>query len=519
MRRFYNKNVKYYAMILSLGVILGLSACGKKDDEEDFEDFEIEEMFDDEDFSDEDFSDEDFGDYEIVEDDSDDSDEEEFDEDFDEEEYGNIPDKEKITINETMEKTGDGEHVITADNQSADYSNVKIIKSGNSEGDEADFYGDNAAVFATNGGTLGLSSIVMETNGKHANGVFSYGEGTTVNVSDSVIETSGDCSGGLMTTGGGTMNATNMNIHTTGRSSAAIRSDRGGGKVNVTGGSYVTDGTGSPVIYSTADIRVSEAIMKSTASQGVVVEGKNSVTLEDVDMVADNNTKNSDKSDYYQAVMIYQSMSGDAQQGSAAFTMSESFLTNKKGDVFFVNNTNAVISLVDCGIINEDNDGLFLRAAAAGWGKEGANGANVFLKTGDQLIEGDILVDDISTMNMYLASESELIGAINSDGKAGDIYVEITGESKWTLTADSYITSLTCDKSSIVLDGHKLFVNGEEYKEGTESTGKAVEEKEIGGGDMQAPPDDKGGPDGGNPPEKPDGEDKKPGEEPPEKPD
>ena len=151
---------------------------------------------------------------------------------------------------------------------------------------------------------------------------FSYGEGTTVNVSDSYIETSGNCSGGIMTTGGGTMNAENLTINTSGNSSAAIRSDRGGGTVTVTGGSYTTSGTGSPVIYSTADITVNNAEMESTASQGVVVEGKNSVTLNNVELTADNNTKNSDKSDYYQAVMIYQSMSGDADEGTSSFTMN-----------------------------------------------------------------------------------------------------------------------------------------------------------------------------------------------------
>ena len=94
-----------------------------------------------------------------------------------------------------------------------------------------------------------------------------------------------------MTTGGGTMNATNLTIYTTGNSSAAIRSDRGGGTVTVNNGSYTTDGTGSPVIYSTADITVNDAYLESTASQGVVVEGKNSVTLNDVELVADNNKK------------------------------------------------------------------------------------------------------------------------------------------------------------------------------------------------------------------------------------
>ncbi len=285
--------------------------------------------------------------------------------------------KDDIKVTETMKNSEDGGHAIEADGETAEYANVAVEKTGDSEGDEADFYGENAAVFATNGGTLTLSDMVVSTDGTHANGVFSYGEGTTVNVSDSYIETSGNCSGGIMTTGGATMNASNLTIHTTGNSSAAIRSDRGGGTVTVDGGNYTTDGTGSPAIYSTADITVNGAALTSTASQGVVVEGKNSVTLNDVELTADNNTKNSDKSDYYQAVMIYQSMSGDAAEGEASFTADGSTITNANGDIFFVNNTVATINLSDTAIVNNDDAGVFLRAAAAGWGSEGSNGVPV----------------------------------------------------------------------------------------------------------------------------------------------
>lgn len=154
-----------------------------------------------------------------------------------------IQTKEEITNSEG------GAHAIEVSGETKEYQNVKVTKTGDSsQNDEADFYGDNAAIFATDKATLTLDNIVVDTNGTHANAVFSYGEGTTVNISNSVITTEGNCSGGLMTTGGGTMNATNLNIHTTGNSSAAIRSDRGGGTVTVDGGTYVTDGTGSPVI-------------------------------------------------------------------------------------------------------------------------------------------------------------------------------------------------------------------------------------------------------------------------------
>ena len=371
-----------------------------------------------------------------------------------------VPSKDEITVSDTYENTEDGGHAIEVDGEEASYTNIGVAKTGEAEGDEADFYGENAAVFATNGATLTIADSLIETDGTHANGVFSYGEGTTVNISDSVIETSGNCSGGIMTTGGGTMNASNLNIHTTGNSSAAIRSDRGGGTVTVDGGSYVTDGMGSPAIYSTADITVSDACLESTSSQGVVVEGKNSVTLNDTELVADNNTKNSDKSDYYQAVMIYQSMSGDAASGTSSFTMNGGSLINKNGDIFFVNNTACEISLSGVEISNEDADGLFLRAQAAGWGREGSNGGKINFTAAGQIIDGDILVDEVSVLNLYLTEGSSFTGAINADGQAGSVYVELDENSTWTLTGDSYVTEFTGNASNVISNGYTLYVNG-----------------------------------------------------------
>lgn len=409
-----------------------------------------------------------------------------------------------INVNETITNNTDGEHAITVSSETKSYSNTKVVKTGDSDsGDEADFYGDNAAIFATDGATLNLSEMVITTDGTHANAVFSYGEGTTVNVSDSYIKTTGNCSGGLMTTGGGTMNATNMTIETSGNSSAAIRSDRGGGTVNVDGGYYSTSGKGSPVIYSTADITVENATLVSTASQGVVVEGKNSVTLNNVDLTANNNTKNSDKSDYYQAVMIYQSMSGDAAQGLSSFTMNGGKLTNENGDVFFVNNTATDITLKNATIVNNDSNGVFLRAAAAGWGNSGSNGGQVNLTASQQIINGNMIVDEISVLNLYLKDGSSFSGAINSDGQAGDVYVELSGGSKWTLTADSYITSLTCDADSIDLNGHTLYVNGVAYTAGATSTGTACDITVSSSGGMGSAPGEMGGTPGGTPPAKP----------------
>ena len=107
--------------------------------------------------------------------------------------------------------------------------------------------------------------------------------------------------------------------------------------------------------------------------------------------------------------------------------------------------------------------------------------------------------------------------------------MELDDNSTWTLTGDSYITSLTCNAGSINLNGHILYVNGEVYTEGTDSKGEAIDITSGSGSSEDGIPTDGNGsgsgdtpsgmPGDGNgdtPPEKPDGNN---GGTPPEKPD
>ena len=364
-----------------------------------------------------------------------------------------------------------GEHAIDADGTDESYTNIGVVKTGDADGgDSSDFYGTNAAVIAQNGGSLNITDSKICTDAAYANAVFAYGEGSTVNISDSTIETSEHNSGGIMVTGGGTLNADNLHITTQGGSSAAIRSDRGGGTITVNGGTYETNGSGSPAIYSTADITVNDAVLDSGVAQAVVVEGMNSVTLNNVDATGDNTVQNSDKTELLQAVMIYQSMSGDADTGKGVFTMNGGTLTSKNAGMFFVTNTVAEINL-DNVKLNYATDDL-LRIQAEGWGNEGENGGQVTLNANDQSLSGIITLDDNSNLNLYLNGDSNFNGSFDNSGK---VYVELNDKATWTLTADSSITALTCGKDAIKLNGHKLLVDGVEYVEGNESSGEAIE--------------------------------------------
>ena len=361
---------------------------------------------------------------------------------------------------QTYSSTEGSQNAFLVTNGTSKISNAKITKSGNSNDENSDFYGTNAAVLVKNG-TLNIDGGSVTTNGSHANGVFAYANGT-INLTNTNIKTTSNNSGAIMVTGGGKLNATNVTAETDGNSSAPIRSDRGGGTMIVNGGKYTANGIGSLVIYSTANVTVNNATLISTKSEGAVVEGKNSITLNNVNLTDTNTTLNGN-SETYKNIFIYQSMSGDADEGLAAFTAKDSTIITNKGDTIFVTNTKATISLTNNKIINNDSTGAFLRIQSGKWGRSGSNGGDVTLNANNQIINGDIFVDNISTLNMKLTNESNYTGKINGNNTAKNITLSLDSTSKIKLTGDTYVTTLEDADSSysnINFNGYKLYVNG-----------------------------------------------------------
>ena len=361
------------------------------------------------------------------------------------------------------------ENALRIDNATVTLDGITVDKSAGatSSTENGDFYGVNAALLATNGAMVTIKNATVTSSAQNGNGVFSYGSGTTVNISDSTITTTADNSGGIQTTGGGTTNASNLTVDTSGNSSAAIRSDRGGGTVNVDGGSYTSNGYNSPAVYSTAAITIKDAALTANNSESLVIEGQNSIDLEDCTVSGNmSDTKGTSSDENVHNVMIYQSMSGDADVGTSSFSMTGGSLTSNNGDMFYITNTDCTLSLSGVDIVNKDSDAYLMNitgnSASHGWGTAGANGAQVTFTADDQTLEGDIRVDSISTLNMTLSGNSTFTGTINIDeneegGEAvsDNAVVTIEEDSTWTLTGNCTITSLT-NNGTINFNGYTI---------------------------------------------------------------
>ena len=150
----------------------------------------------------------------------------------------------------------------------------------------------------------------------------------------------------------------------------------------MTGSSFQTSGEGSPCVYSTGNISVSDTTGTASGSSAAVVEGKNSITLTDCEFVCAGKGRATGGIDDA-GVMVYQSMSGDAGEGTGNFTSQGSTLAidsssekYETAPMFFVTNTDAVISLENTELLF--GSGILLNASGndGEWGKEGSQRRN-----------------------------------------------------------------------------------------------------------------------------------------------
>ena len=263
------------------------------------------------------------------------------------------------------------------------------------------------------------------------------------------------------------MYATNLTVTTAGNSSAAIRTDRGGGTVVVNKGTYTSNGYNSPAVYSTADISVKNATLNAENSEALVIEGQNSIYLENTDVTGNmSSTQGSSSDNNVHNVMIYQSMSGDAETGTSVFTMKGGTLTGRNGDQIYVTNTHSKIHLEDVTIQNLDTTGRLLAVlgndATRGWGTAGQNGGQVELTTNNQTLSGAIEVDTVSTLNFTMGKGTNFTGTIqivkNAEGGTAvenNAVITVEEGATWTLTGNVTITSLE-NKGTINFNGYTI---------------------------------------------------------------
>ncbi len=398
-------------------------------------------------------------------------------------EFGHIPDEKEPELTATITVSGETKSITKGEYTSEEEDKSVLLaqngakvsvsdsifakKAGDSSnGGQSNFFGLNAAVIAKGKSSISLKNVNITSDADGSNAVFATGEGTVIEAENLKIRTEQNSSRGLDATYGGKILAKNVDIETQGAHSAAFATDRGEGDVIVNGGKAVTNGEGSPVIYSTGSISVKNLEGQAKGSEIAVIEGKNSITIENSKLSG--GTKKEEAKHHKEAakaIMLYQSMSGDADQGTSKFTAKDSTLTSTSdGAFFYITNTQGIINLENTLIENPGD--VLLQAegneSERGWGRSGKNGGMVTMNTKNQILNGDIFADEISFVILNFGDGTEYTGAINKMIKSTHVKLKLDKKASLTLTADSYVDVLdNADKSckNIISNGHTLYYN------------------------------------------------------------
>ena len=321
-------------------------------------------------------------------------------------------------VGQTMESVNGDENIIHVyEGATAKISDSGFVNGGaGSSGDASSFYGVGATLFVSDG-EMYVDNVDIDSTTAGGAGVFAYSDGVAY-VRNADIHTTQGSAGGLHVAGGGTLYAWDCNVETeAGMAAAAIRSDRGGGVMVIDGGSYVTNG-GTGAVYVTADISVHNAYLYTGGSEAIAIEGKNTIRLFDCELegsmipgaINDNKVWN---------IIVYQSMSGDADVGTSHYEMVGGKLTTNAGPIVYNTNTSSYITFSGVDIVRGDDTTYFLQvtgnSSSRTWGSAGKNGANCIFTAVDQVMPGDVVYDTISNLDLYILEGSSLEGAFTLD--------------------------------------------------------------------------------------------------------
>jgi len=313
----------------------------------------------------------------------------------------------------------------------------------------------SSGVFAGSKGVTILSNITIDTNLEEGKGLCAVGKDSSITLAKGTITTAGRSSHGVFVTEGGAASLKDVSITTKGEHASTLATDTGGGTITVEGGTYTALGKYSSGIYSTGDIGVSDATIKSEVDNAAVMEWGSKITLNNASLWAGKKG----------AVMIYQSFSTSG--GMSEYEMAGGSVTAAEGPIFYVTNTNATINLK--GVKLSGSSGTVLKVLKGDWGSDIAwakptrGGVVDFIADGQTLL-GDIVMDENSSVTTTLKNKSNLKGAINAENKGKEMNLMLDASSTWDVTADSYLNAIILSYdvsgdsiSNIIGNGHTVY--------------------------------------------------------------
>ncbi len=378
-----------------------------------------------------------------------------------------------------------------------------------------DLYGLGSAILVKNGSfTAEGSGGKIETDASGAAAIYVYESGS-VSVTDTEIDTVGIYSPALqLRTAEGNPDAylEHALIYTSGRVSPGIKTVGDVG-VNVKDSYIQTSAKSSPAIIASGNLQADSTTAVAKGSEVLQVEGESVAWLEEMTLSA--RQKGSNPEGFNYGILLYsEDEKADPEVQSTELDLVKSDYTNERGNAFYVTNTEAWLNIDSTSITSVDGigarslasdtddtegtedteasgetakettsdtdtdsgdeadagtDACFIRVSGndSGWGETGSNGGSLKVNYSEIDVNGNVVVDAISTLELYIYNGSIWTGTILTDNSLsggvdgdGDVTVSLSAGSTWTVTNDCTLDRFCGAGELVDADGRTVSLVG-----------------------------------------------------------
>ncbi len=359
--------------------------------------------------------------------------------------------------------TGDGEDesVVRVTAPDVVLVDCRIEQAGApTDASKARLFGLGSALLVTHGGRLTADGGSVTSSAEGAAGLFAYGENSLAMLNKTEVTTTKSSAPAAVASARGALESNGATLTTSGVASPAIRTTADG-SATLASGELVTNGLDSATVEASARLSAEGAKLTAAHAEALVLSGGADASLADCSIASSMDRGRGTRAPLnVQSILVFGERS--SAEESAKLALSGGSLTNNSGDLIFVTNVTADISLSGVRVQNADPEAALVRVSgndgSLGWGEAGANGGAATLTATRQHLAGNLEVDRISQLSVHLTEGSSLEGAAAVEGsgdEAGTLDVVVDAGCTWKLTADSTVTTLE-NHGSVIFDGHTL---------------------------------------------------------------
>lgn len=368
-------------------------------------------------------------------------------------------------------KVEDTSVVQVSNNANFIASNLKLLKSSGitTDKDSSLYYGLNSALIIKDGSSIELSDSIIVTGVEYATALFSTGLNTNVNLNNVHLTTTKGNSPGVTSIDNAKVTANDMEVLTKGDNSPGINTMNNDSEITIENSIVNTEGINSPLIYTKGKITANNLKGTSTNSSLITMNSINNITITNSELTTNlqSDEENIAAINLFTETSKYNRMN----YSNASLTIEDSSLTisssspfYKEAPLFNITNieTNINISNTD---ISYGSNVLFKITGNDKYGDQKENGGSVVFTATDLKLKGNIIVDEISSIDINL-NNTNYKGQINGDNASKDVDIVLDKTTKWELTGNSYIKTLTIQngkisriKSQIKSNGYNIYYN------------------------------------------------------------